>query len=172
MTDRPKHYGGKAGFTLLELILIMIILCTVLAMAAPTLRGFFSSHQLNDVAEQIIVMTRYARIQSAFQGRTYRVNIDMHKRLSWISVLSENRHETLKQSMGNDFSIPSDITVTFENVPDEGGVYYFEFYPSGYARPGRMRLEDNQRNVLDVVCYSPSEQFEIIEVVDGREQYK
>lgn len=172
MAERAKHHGGTKAFTLLELILIMIILCTVLAMAAPSLRGFFSSRQLNDMAEQILIMTRYARIQSAFQGRYYRVNFDMNKRLSWISVLSENQYETLRESMGNDFPLPADILVTFDNVPDEGGVYYFEFNPSGYARAGRMRLEDNQHNVLDVVCYSPSENFEIIEVVDGREQFE
>lgn len=172
MITGRKHRGRTKAFTLLELILIMIILCTVLAMAAPSLRGFFSSRQLNDVAEQMLVMTRYASIQAAFQGRTYRVNLDMNERRSWISVLSENQYETLKQSFGNDFLIPVDLKVTFENVPDEGGVYYLEFNPAGYAKAGRIRLEDNQNNVLDVVCYSPSEKFEIIEVVDGQEQYK
>lgn len=172
MSTVRKHDGGAKAFTLLELILIMIILCTVLAMAAPSLRGFFSSRQLNDVAEQILVMTRYAKIQSVFQGRFYRVNIDKNEHRCWISVLSENEYEPLRQSFGNDFLIPPDIEVTFDEVEETAGIYYFEFNPQGYAKPGRVRLEDNQGNVLDVVCFSPSEYFEIIEIVDGVEQYE
>lgn len=172
MTVCRKHPGRGKAFTLLELILVMIILCVVLAMAAPSLRGFFSSHQLNDIAEQIVVMTRYAKIQSAFQSRTYRLNFDMNERRCWISVQGETQYELLKQSFGNDFLIPNDLTVTFEDVPEEAGLYYFEFNPAGYANTGRVRLEDNQDNILDIVCCSPSENFEIFEVVDGQEQYQ
>jgi Tfp pilus assembly protein FimT len=172
MAAKQTHNGRIKAFTLLELILIMIILCTVLAMAAPSLRGFFSSHQLNDVAEQILVMTRYAKIQSVFQSRFYRVNIDKNEHRCWISVLSENEYEPLMQSFGNDFLIPPDIKLSFDDVLERAGIYYFEFNPQGYSKVGRVRLEDNQGNVLDIVCYSPSEYFEIIEVVDGRDQYE
>jgi prepilin-type N-terminal cleavage/methylation domain-containing protein len=171
MATQPKHNGAKA-FTLLELILVMIILCTVLAMAAPTLRGFFSSHQLNDVAEQILVMTRYAKIQSVFEGRFYRVNIDENEYRCWVTVLGEKGYEPLYQGFGNDFLIPPDIKLDFDEVEERAGIYYFDFNPQGYSKPGRVRLADDQGNVLDVVCYSPSEYFEIFEVIDGRDQYE
>lgn len=172
MLKYRKHRVEVRAFTLLELILIMIILCTVLAMAAPSLRGFFSSRQLNDVAEQILVMTRYAKTQSVFQSRFYRLNFDVDQRRCWISVLSENQYEPLKESFGNDFSLSEDVTVTFENVLQEDGVYYFEFNPAGYTKAGWVRLEDNQGNILEVVCYSPSEYFEIADIVNGKEQNK
>ena len=171
--DRKHHVRSKA-FTLLELILIMIILCTVLAMAAPSLRGFFSSRQLNDIGEQILVMTRYAKIQSVFQGRNYRVNFEINKdrRICWISVLNESQYELLQTGFGNDFQIPSDIKVTFEDVLEEAGIHYFEFDPKGYSKAGYVRFEDAQENILEVVCYSPSEYFEMVEVVRGKEQYQ
>lgn len=171
MRGKREHDGGAGAFTLLELILIMIILCTVLAMAAPSLRGFFSSHQLNDVAEHLLVMTRYAKIQSVFQGRFYRVNIDENERRCWISVLSENQYEPLKHSLGNDFLIPPEIELTFDDVEETGGIYYFEFNPQGYSKVGQLRLQDNQGNMLEVSCYSPSEYFEIVEIIDGIEHY-
>jgi len=170
MTAVPKH-NGPGAFTLLELILVMIIMCTVLAMAAPTLRGFFSSHQLNDVAEHLLVMTRYAKIQSIFKGRYYRVNIDEHERRCWITVLAENGYEPLYKSFGNDFLIPPDIKMDFDMVEERAGIYYFDFDPQGYTKAGRVRLEDKQGNVLDVVCFSPSDYFEIIEIINGRDQY-
>ena len=48
---------------MLELILVLIIMCTVLAMAAPSLRGFFSSRKIADVAEQILALTHYAKMR-------------------------------------------------------------------------------------------------------------
>lgn len=174
MVTAKRYYVGSKAFTLLELILIMIILCTVLAMAAPSLRGFFSSRQLNDISEQILVMTRYAKIQSIFQGRNYRVNFEINsdRRRCWLSVLNESQYELLETGFGNDFQLPSDIKVTFENVLEEEGVYYFEFNPAGYSKAGYVRLQDNQDNIMEVVCYSPSEYFEIVEIVDGEEKYQ
>ena len=50
MHARPNH---DRGFTLIELILVMVILCTVLGMAGPSLRGFFSQRQVEDAAASI-----------------------------------------------------------------------------------------------------------------------
>src|SRR3972149_3661562 len=66
----------SVGFTLLELILVMVILSTVLAMAAPSLRGFFASRQIQDAAAQILALTQFARSQAVSEGTTYRLNFD------------------------------------------------------------------------------------------------
>lgn len=168
----PKHPVRSKGFTLLELILIMIILCTVLAMASPSLRGFFSSRQLNDITEQILAMTRYAKVQSVFESRYYRVNFDLYKRLYWISSLRESQYERLNNNFGNLYSIPSEIDISFYNLSYNNGIYYFEFNPEGYSKEAAVRLKDNQDNILELVCYSPSENYEIVEVIDGKERYK
>lgn len=174
MTAVKKHRVGIKAFTLLELILIMIILCTVLALAAPSLRGFFSSRQLNDISERILVMTRYAKTQAVFESRYYRVNFDMasDQRRCWISVMNESQYQYLNTSFGNDFKIPSDIKMTFDNVLEESGVNYFEFDPKGYSKAGWVQLEDQQGNIMAVVCNSPSEYFEIAEIVNGEEVYQ
>jgi Tfp pilus assembly protein FimT len=54
--------------TLLELILVMVILSTVLAMAAPSLRGFFASRRTQDTAAQILALTQLARSQAICEG--------------------------------------------------------------------------------------------------------
>ena len=167
-----KHPVRAKGFTLLELILVMIILCTVLAMASPSLRGFFSSRQLNDMTEQIQAMTRYAKVQSVFESRYYRVNFDANKRLYWISYLRESQYERLSNNFGNLYSIPTEIDISFHNVPYDNGIYYFEFDPEGYSKEASVRLQDNQENIQEVVCYSPAENYEIVEIIDGKNRYK
>lgn len=172
MTIGRNHPVGAKAFTLLELILIMIILCTVLAMAAPSLRGFFSSRQLNDISEQILAMTRYAKVQAVFESRYYRVNFDPYERFYWISSLRASQYERLDTNFGNVYSIPTEIDMSFDNVSYDNGIYYFEFDPGGYSKEAAVRLKDNQDNVQEVVCYSPAENYEIVEIFDGKERYQ
>jgi len=172
MRIRRNHPVGTRAFTLLELILIMIILCTVLAMAAPSLRGFFSSRQLNDITEQILAMTRYAKVQSVFESRYYRVNFDPQQRLYWISSRRESQYQRLDSNFGNLYSIPADIDISFDNVSYDNGIYYFEFNPEGYSKEAAVRLRDDQDTVQEIVCYSPAENYEIVEIINGKERYQ
>ena len=171
MTIRRKHPVGSKAFTLLELILIMIILCTVLAMAAPSMRGFFSSQQLSNMTEQILAMTRYAKVQAVFESRYYRVNFDPHQRLYWISSRRASQYERLDNNFGRLYPIPSEIDISFYKVPYDNGIYYFEFNPKGYSKEAALRLKDNQDNVREIVCYNPAENYEIVEIIDGKERY-
>ncbi len=166
-----KYSVRTRAFTLLELILIMIILCTVLAMAAPSLRGFFSSRQLNDISEQIIAMTRYAKVQSVFESRPYRVNFDPYKRYYWISSLKQSQFERLKDHFGNLYPIPAEIDLTFYQVDYDNGIYYFEFDSEGYSKEAALRLKDQQDNIQEIICYSPAENYEIVEIVDGKQRF-
>ena len=150
----------------------MIILCTVLGMAAPSLRGFFTSRQHNAMAEQILAMTRYAKVQSVFESRYYRVNFNPHQRLYWLSSLRESQFERLEDNFGKLYPIPAEVRLTFENVSYENGIYYFEFNPLGYSKEAAVRLRDNRDNIIEVVCYSPAENYEIVEIIDGVRRYK
>lgn len=172
MTADARHpVLRKRGFTLLELILVMIILCTVLAMAAPSLRGFFSSRQIHDMSEQILIMTRYARIHAIFDSKPYRVNFDLNRQCYWISSITDSQYEPLKTSFGNYFQIPTEITLDFDDVEsDSSGIYYLPFNAKGCSQQGRVRLEDNRENVLEIVCWSPSELYEIINPYDDEDE--
>jgi prepilin-type N-terminal cleavage/methylation domain-containing protein len=163
ISKQPVRHNA---FTLLELILVMILLCTVLAIAAPSLRGFFSSRKLNDIAEQMLIMTRYARLQSIYEGRCYRVNFDTSQREYWLSVLAESTYERLGSSFGTRHLIPADIELTAKDVLQEAGVYYFEFNPRGYTKACSIDLKDNRQNHVALICYSPTENFELIEIRD------
>ena len=163
---RKKPAAKRRGFTLLELILVMIILCTVLAMAAPSLRGFFSSRQIRDVAEQMLALTHYAKTQSVYQSQYYRLYFDTDRREYWLSARRKSEYQRLKSDFGSKFGIPGDIEIDFENFDREGSLYYIDFKPEGYSRQCRILLEDGKENYIDVVCYGPAESFEVIERIE------
>ena len=48
-------------FTLLELIVVMVLLTSAMAMLAPSLGGFFRGRRLDDEARRLWALTRYAR---------------------------------------------------------------------------------------------------------------
>ena len=164
MNSLSVQSDERKAFTLLELILVMVILSTVLAIAVPSLRGFFASRKINDVAEQMVTMTRYAKIRSISDSRSYRVNFDLHEREYWVSTFDPNRDSAIKNNFGKVHLIPSNIQMQFNDVPAEAGIYYLQFDPEGYSRACSVRLSDNQENILELVCYSPPENFEIVEI--------
>jgi prepilin-type N-terminal cleavage/methylation domain-containing protein len=168
---RDHHIALKKAFTLLELILVMIVLCTVLAMAAPTLRGFFSSRQLNDISEHIVSMTRYAKVHSVFEGKPYRLTFDLMQRQYWLSSLSDSQYERLKNNFGNYYPIPKEIEIDFDDVDYDRGLYFLQFSPRGHSKESRIRLQDNQGNILEVVCPGPAENYEVVKIYNNKEYY-
>lgn len=158
------------GFTLLELILVMIILCTMLAMAAPSLRGFFSSRQINDAAEHLVAVARYAKVQSVYQSRPYRLNFQLRDDAYeyWLSSIDKSEYKRLENDFGSRFKLARGIEVDFENFSTDGGISYIDFSPEGYSRQCRIELHDGSDNFVDVVCYGPAENFELVELKDGK----
>lgn len=162
MNAGRRHRIFAAGFTLLELILVMIILCTVLAMAAPSLRGFFSSRQMHDMAEQIQLLIRYARMEAVSEASYFRLEFDFNEREYGLAVLQESRYEPLKKSFAMRYPIPIDIEIEFENVEQADGMYVLNFDLQGHAKQCRIRMRDSKNNRIDLVCRGPVENFDLI----------
>ncbi len=139
----------------------MIIICTMLAIAAPNLRGFFSSRQLNNIVEQMSVLCRYAKDQAINESITYRFNIDTTEMEYWLSVLDQSQYRTLAGRLGEKLVIPEDIELEFENVDQDGSCYYIEFTPDGYGRQCTIQLKD-KINTIALYKRGPCDNFEII----------
>jgi len=58
----------RAGFTLVELLLVMALLTTVFALAAPSLAGFFRGRTLDNEARRFLSLTRYAQTRAVSEG--------------------------------------------------------------------------------------------------------
>lgn len=60
--------GPRAGFTLVELVLVMLLLAVVLAYAAPTLSRFTDQRTLEDETTRFLALTRFARNEAVSLG--------------------------------------------------------------------------------------------------------
>ena len=96
---------------------MMVIICTVLAMAAPSLRGFFASRRTADAAAQIVALTRLARSRAVAEGRIYRLNLDVAGETYWLTVQQGGVFNNLRSEFGRFFSLPEGTLVSWELAP-------------------------------------------------------
>jgi len=163
MTVKKRQHNGREGFTLLELILVMLILSTVLAMAAPSLRGFFGSRKTHDEAARLLALTQFARSQAISEGIIYRLNFDTSERTYWLTSQQTGVFEELKTEFGTVFTFPNDITVELEDVDKDDNEMFFAFTPQGTITAGTIRLIDRRGLVLEITCPTVTESFSIVE---------
>jgi Tfp pilus assembly protein FimT len=71
--------AAGAGFTLVELILVMAVMVTILAFIAPMLRNSFKQRGINQEAVRLLALTEYARNEAVSQGVPTQVWIDPAK---------------------------------------------------------------------------------------------
>jgi type II secretion system protein H len=162
--DGKKPSAGPEGFTLLELILVMVILTIVLSMAAPSLRGFFSSRKAHDAASNILSLVRFARTQAIAEGCTYRLNFDSDKSIYWLTSNAKGAFGSLNNEFGREFLLPDDTTFTIEKEKDKTGTEkYVDFFPQGMTESSTITLTDRRGDVIKVMSPSPSEAYRIVE---------
>jgi prepilin-type N-terminal cleavage/methylation domain-containing protein len=56
------------GFTLIELVVVMMLLTTALAVCAPRLSNFVRGRKLTEESRRFLALTRYARSEAASRG--------------------------------------------------------------------------------------------------------
>ena len=164
MARNRINHGRNKGFTLLELILVMVILSTVLAMAAPSLSGFFGSRQTHDTAAQILALTQLARSQAISEGIVYRLNFDTTERTYWLTAQQAGTFEELEIELGQVFTLPKDMIMELEDVEEEDMKTFLQFTPQGTVTAGTIRLIDRRGLALEVTCPTVTESFSIVEL--------
>lgn len=171
MGIRVRKHGADRGFTLLELILVMLILSTVLAMAAPSLRGFFASRKTHDTAAQILALTQFARSQAISEGIVYRLTFDTNERTYWLTAQQAGLFENLETDFGRIFTLPKDIVMELEDLDSEDGETFLKFTPQGTVTAGTVRLIDRAGRALEITCPTVTESFSIVECEQSNGYY-
>jgi general secretion pathway protein H len=154
----PARERGPRAFTLLELVLVMVIISTVLAMAAPSLRGWSKGAKLRDAADQVLSLTRLARTQAISTATVYQLNVDSQAGTYFLT----QQQARLQSSHGQTFTMPQDtrieLTVSGNNAA-RNSTSAVEFYPDGRTQPAIIKLTDDAGRIMQIQCASPVENF-------------
>jgi len=96
----------RRGFTLIELILVMLIACVVMAITAPSLRNFLYGRKTANAVNQIVSLAGEARSKAIMEGRTYRLNMDSSNGTFWLDAQDGGDFKELGTDAGQRYSLP------------------------------------------------------------------
>ena len=72
--------GHRAGFTLVELMLVMALLLIVMAVSFPSLKGFFKGRNLDSEARRFLSLTHFAQSRAVSDGMPMELWVDSKAR--------------------------------------------------------------------------------------------
>lgn len=121
------------GFTLVELVVVVALIATALAMAATVFSAGLPGQQLRGAARELAAQLRYTRAQALVTGQSQRFLLDTNSR-EW---QAPNRHRG---------RLPAQIGVVATVASSERPspqVAAIRFFPEGAATGGRIVLKRN-----------------------------
>jgi len=157
---RTSRSRRSAGFTLVELILVMIVIFTLATIIAPRFTDSFPSLQVRTSTERLFAWARKARSDAALTGARQRVVMDSAKKKFWIEVetrpIKEPGKFTKLSGAWGEGLIPDEVA--FETIdgaetdPKNSALRYLEFRPDGTSSEATIILsnENGDRQTLRV----------------------
>ncbi len=156
-----RQRATSSGFTLVELILVLVILTIIVGSIAPSLRGFGVGRTRNDSAGLIVGLAQYARQQAVAEARTYRLNFDPPARAFWITAdAGDGTFQAPANDYGKRFEVPDGMTMDVD-VPLQPDGQYVQFRASGRTDPAQIKITDRLGGTTQIACSSATEMFAI-----------
>ena len=146
----------------------MLILCTILGMAGPSLKGFFAMRRIEDTAARIVALAKYAKSQAVCEGRTYRLNFDLINKTYWLTVQDKGTFRELEMNLGRIFMLPGDVRMEVSDLTSDGVIRYAQFNPSGRISPGTILLTGPRGDQLHIMCRSATESYVVVDEKEVR----
>ena len=141
---------------------MLVLISTVLAIAAPSLRGFVHGRQTADAAARILSLTHLARSRAISGGCIHRLNIDTQTGTYWLTMQRTGAFVEIEGGHGRRYGLPAGTSAAVDVPADDQGVSYVQFHPDGRCDPATIQLTGSQGETLQIICPSASERFRIV----------
>jgi general secretion pathway protein H len=125
-----------AGFTLLELMVVLMLMAMVYALAVPMISAGLPGTELKGAARQLAAGLRQARSQAVTRKEESILTLDVEKRN--FKVSGDQRRYALPTKL--EISL---FTAQSELLPDKVGA--IRFYPDGSSTGGRITVTSGVR---------------------------
>lgn len=140
MTPRAAASIRARGFTLFELLVVLVLAGLLLAIVAPRLEGTLETLELRSAARDVNAALRQTRARAQAVGEPVPWTLDIHENRFWIGD-SANQHGTAIDSR-----IALSLYTAEQDVITQARGTIF-FYPDGTASGGEVRLAIGDRHI-------------------------
>ena len=141
ISEGSDHTSGAAGFTLLELIIVMFLVSLLFGISTVFIVNSLPSGQFNSAVREISSSIRHARSLAQINGDTQSVVIDIEGRKYGLAG-----RKTKPFPEGTHVSVISPFS-----EPVTEGQYAFNFSPYGGSEGGTIVIWNSKRKVSIVV---------------------
>ena len=146
MKRMPPKNSSKMGFTLIELMVVMLLISIVLAVAIPRFDGGIFQDPEKKMSRWMINSVRNLR-STAIQKQviqTLVIDVNHHKMWFENDQMDEEERAAAPQSA---FSMPGSFTIVDIQFPQRdritSGTVAIQFYPGGYSDMALVHLEND-----------------------------
>ena len=125
----------RAGFTLLELILVMAIMAIGTALVLPSVEGGFTSREVNRAARRLVAIMHHLRGEAVATGHPTLLRINQY----------DNTIETVGGGRWDAFSERAVIESVRGASPAGDGIWDIQFFPNGSNSGLSVLVDDPDR---------------------------
>jgi prepilin-type N-terminal cleavage/methylation domain-containing protein len=153
---REKN-GHKGGYTLIELIVVLILLGLMFGLTVPRFRQAILSDSLDATALRFIGLVQGLRERAISEQVAYVLHIDIRDRKIW-SYAGSASEEELENARGRAYKLPADVRIEDIWSWSSGKVYEeatIRFSRKGYIEQSMIHLqaEDGRRVSLELTPF-------------------
>ncbi len=154
---------SKKGFTLIEILLVVLMIIVVAGLALPNFSILFERIQLDETAKNIVYLMRYVQNRAMIKERQHELVFDENNHEYWLNEISSDDEGGMAQSapvagrFGRHFSFSPRLTIETDN-PE------IKFYPDGKIDKVHLYI-CNRKSCLTV---STREHLGYVELFEGK----
>jgi len=158
-----KQLWRIRGYTLLELILVILIFSLVLSLAIPRLGGLIRSDELRASALRLVGLIKDTRNRAMMEQRYYRLYFEPNTSNVWTEKIETVREdvEKKKKSISRDVIVKGIWSGT-KGKQSEGEVW-ITFSPMGYCDGALIYLLDDKSKSFTIQINPFGTQIDLIE---------
>jgi prepilin-type N-terminal cleavage/methylation domain-containing protein len=177
---RNTHTESVRGFTLLELLVVLVLVSLISVLAGPKIMASLTRLNLKNTAKQISASLRYARSQAASQKILFLSAFDIegdalyifpqekpfrdHSIKEIIDEKIENNEEIKRVKLPETVKLEKTVTSTDEEM--DSGWFVVSFFSKGNSSGGEVFLMDEKERRYKVVVDTITGSVKVAEVED------
>lgn len=156
MPLRPHNFRG---FTMMELVLVLLVLTIIAGMVIPSLSGVARGRLAPNVAYNILSLAKYAHTQALSEGRNYCLEINVRDNSYQLFAEEGSAKQTIPGTLGQKYTLEDGMTIG-SSIATDNNTQTIRFYPNGRMDVVQIKITRDQQSVL-LACPSAAEGLQL-----------